>query len=764
MLFSEHAFRAQLKLWGCPPDKQLCARVESLWRKNKTQKQILAILNAEGYNLSNRDLTLLRQRLSLRMREPNGSNNYLVRSLTAAQSSPAALERFQQRLRESDLRLHARTRRVRSVPWNGLPADSLDRDPRFPSEKTISACKRELGLAGNRKDYMRMRNTFQRICNNHNLTNKTRDTALWQKVKDDLVQSLPGLKKTMSGYPRPRRGDPFYFSLDILCSDVAKRIRTIKTRMNSAQVKEILNMDPNSSGRIRRDFMHLLRHANFTSKLNAEPGVWDHLKRSLHSNSPHLQAVIPEAIWDPNDIRVRAFEVFCRDVTKRYRDKRLTKSGKGEGEDDAIRNLREAFRLPKPPVPSSSPTSFTASATLSPRHTTSPYTTTVPSRSIARPPAYVIPEKVTKNRYVSRQKVDQRQKADQRKPRAGGRSGRRASSSFATSSTAYDADTSSIPENANATSSQPFDRDVITANAPNIAPLDSRYAANHASFSGLNNSFYVPPAGSSVPNGGYRTTQPSNNVNYGLNPFGGSPNSSPYAWAANGQHLTADSFNTFGNGPFPLSNTPYHALPDPWATHNQHTTVGGSVPAHQGSDFGADPFYVLPDPVAASNDYLMSDPFITANYGSDLIGNDSTYVAPNDWVSSYGHATNGGGANSTNVEGHVDMTSYNGYNLADTLHEPYATTDEVLDDSEDFLRRFGTQSANPTVGNEPLDMDMDPFLGLGEEIDSLENPLGNIPDDEPMNSAVFEFLKDYPDDQAGEDEDFEYPDPTNYGF
>jgi ferritin len=71
---------------------------------------------------------------------------------------------------------------------------------------------------------------------------------------------------------------------------------------------------------------------------------------------------------------------------------------------------------------------------------------------------------------------------------------------------------------------------------------------------------------------------------------------------------------------------------------------------------------------------------------------------------------------------------------------------------------------NPTVENVPLDMNMDPFLGLEEGIESSENPLGNILDEEPMNSAVFDFLKDYPDDQAKDEEDFEYPDPTNYEF
>lgn len=285
---------------------------------------MLSILLGEGYEITDRDLTLLRQNLCLRMRDQTSSRRTRTVQGGRPQPTPEDLMRFQKRCEESDERLIMGTRRVRTKTWNGIPADDPDLQPRFPSEKTISACKRELGLSMDRKKYIFMRDTFQRICTEAGITKKSHNPEAWENVKLALLKAVPFLNRTYSRPSRPIKGDSMWFALDIICSDVAKKIRVLGTKLDIKQVKQTLKMDPHQVTRFRRDFVELLRNTNFTSKLNVSTNVWDRLKRSLHSESPHLQAALPVEIWDQkDDKRVKAFEYLCRDVTKRYKDRRV---------------------------------------------------------------------------------------------------------------------------------------------------------------------------------------------------------------------------------------------------------------------------------------------------------------------------------------------------------------------------------------------------------------------------------------------------------
>ena len=98
-----------------------------------------------------------------------------------------------------------------------------------------------------------------------------------------------------------------------------------------------------------------MRNVNLKSRLDVPADDWDRLKRALHLRSSHLQAVLPIEVWeDKDDKRVKAFEYMCRDVTKRYKDRRghfrkLVKTEeaiKAEPESPANR-----FRGPPPAEP-----------------------------------------------------------------------------------------------------------------------------------------------------------------------------------------------------------------------------------------------------------------------------------------------------------------------------------------------------------------------------------------------------------------------------
>ena len=302
---------------------------------------MVEVLVGEGYDISSRELTLLRQSLSLRMRESNSIRTARIledKLDLPAQQTAEEVARQQKRRQESEWRLRTKTRRVRSKAWNGLPADPEGLTPRFPSEKTIAACKKDLDLHDNRQKYIHVRATFEEICTRNGITKKTRDMDLWEKLKADLLDAVPYLDRAYSKPPRPVKGDPLWFALDIICCDVAKKIRVVSSKMTSQQMKLALQLDPIQVVQFRTDFINILRRENFTSRFEVPINVWDRLKRTLVSESPYLQAVLPEEIWDQkDDNRVKSLEHMCRDITKRYRDKRIRAQKAREDETSKLK-------------------------------------------------------------------------------------------------------------------------------------------------------------------------------------------------------------------------------------------------------------------------------------------------------------------------------------------------------------------------------------------------------------------------------------------
>lgn len=282
---------------------------------------MLSKLNGEGYEISYRDLTALRQSLRLRMRQANIGRNSGTLQRIAPQPTHEDLVRLQRRCQESDQRLMLGTRRTRSVPYHGIPADE-DLQPRFPSEKTISACKIELGLSDDRNLYMHVRNTFQRICTEAGISKKSCDMDEWERVKLDLLDAVPYLDQTYSPGSLPPKGSDLWFSLDIICSDVAKKIRVLGSRLNIKEVKTLLQLDPSQTAKFRDDFKKLLHGIRFVSRLDVPADVWNRLERTIYAESPYLHAVLPEELLGSNDRRAKAFSYMCRDISKRYNDRR----------------------------------------------------------------------------------------------------------------------------------------------------------------------------------------------------------------------------------------------------------------------------------------------------------------------------------------------------------------------------------------------------------------------------------------------------------
>jgi len=233
-------------------------------------------------------------------------------------------ERKEQLKAESDERWAARKRRRRTRGWAGLPADPAG-PPRFPSETTIDESKAYLALDNNL--YRRLRDQFARLCIEEDVVKKTEaGPEKWQAVKDRLIRENQHLQSVMWVDPAGTNEHKL-LALDVICTDVTKRMRTLERRMTIADAKNILGINPEESRQIRNAFYSMLKSDRFTSKLEAGDSHWNELKEKWIASTPLMQRIVDQ---DPqesqeHDQQTKAIEVLCRDVMKRLRDDQTRK-------------------------------------------------------------------------------------------------------------------------------------------------------------------------------------------------------------------------------------------------------------------------------------------------------------------------------------------------------------------------------------------------------------------------------------------------------
>ncbi|OAX84544.1 hypothetical protein ACJ72_01089 [Emergomyces africanus] len=387
---SKRAFQTQFKRWGFPSKQNpahknagLVARIKELWERNTTQRDMLRILNEEGYEIKERELMRVRAKNRWLLRVPNGmkaqsqmatataatvtttgtstataalagqvggDENLLALQQetyksdggmeTAEQQlatdlgevvpqprppapglSPEVLAKRKERLErlqaESEARWAARKRRRRTRGWAGLPADPPG-PPRFPSETTLDESKQYLNL--DNEMYRQVRDHFQHICEEAGFIKKTiAGPEKWQAAKDRLIHESPHLQRVF--WSNSGQMEAKVLALDVVCTDVTKRMRTLQRRMTIAEAKNALGINPEESRQIRNAFYQTLKADHFTSKLEAGDEHWSELKEKWIQDSELLQKILAPGEADPNHaIKVKAIEILCRDVNKRLRD------------------------------------------------------------------------------------------------------------------------------------------------------------------------------------------------------------------------------------------------------------------------------------------------------------------------------------------------------------------------------------------------------------------------------------------------------------
>ena len=374
---SKRAFQTQFKRWGFPSkrkptfrDEDLLERVKELWEANYSQRNMLQTLQAEGHDIKERELMRLRAKNRWLMRIPNGAKqptgevteaDIEAQLLSAAQNEedaaqaaevaqaaqaaqaaqvaqpelsedppPEFVERQKERLEQlqvvSDQRWAEKKRRRRTKGYAGLPADPVGLPPRFPSETTLEESREILGLGI--KEYRAVRDQFQSICEEEQILQKTVAGAeRWQGVKDRLIRESGLLQVHM--WQDTSNLQSKELALDVICTDVTKRIRTMGKRLTILESKNVLGLNPDQSRQIRGEFYEILESEHYTSKLEMGPEKWKELKDRWIAHNQYLQTLLAPGPDDDPDHKKKldAMELLCRDVMKRVRDDRAKKKG-----------------------------------------------------------------------------------------------------------------------------------------------------------------------------------------------------------------------------------------------------------------------------------------------------------------------------------------------------------------------------------------------------------------------------------------------------
>ncbi|RKF54169.1 hypothetical protein OnM2_099041 [Erysiphe neolycopersici] len=367
---SKRAFQTQFKKWDFPSKQHpahknpaLVKRVKELWDSNASQREMLQILNEEGFIIKERELMRVRAKNRWLLRVPNSVKNkkqvsqqevlsqfqeaiFSEESLLNTEIdsktfkkvstqallevanrpaspplSPEVLKKRQDRLlrlqAESAERWASRKRRRRTRGWAGLPADPPG-PPRFPSETTIDESKAVLNL--DHQLYRDVRSRFQRICEDAAIIKKTlAGPERWEAAKNRLIQESQHLQSVF--WLSNENQDAKKLALDVVCSDVTKRMRTLERRMTIAEAKNALGVNPEQSRQLRNAFYQVLKADHFTSKLEAGEEHWKNLKDQWIQGSELLLKILAPGEADPQyHEKTKAIEVICRDVMKRLRD------------------------------------------------------------------------------------------------------------------------------------------------------------------------------------------------------------------------------------------------------------------------------------------------------------------------------------------------------------------------------------------------------------------------------------------------------------
>lgn len=402
---SRRAFQAQFRRWDFPlktksrcQDERLLGRIKELWEQNFSPNEMIKVLVDEGFDAGPHEVMRLRLQNRWLFRGPNNEKAKAVDStanpndelqlpenlessaLLDVEDSPFSLQHGEtgqgergvdrEDEREADagdadesVSNHALST---PSPGIGLDDDANATEPaqhqadknkkkrnrfktdasgaivRFPSEMTIDDARSKLGL--DKPTYRSLRVAFQSICTAMDVSKKSAGSEKWEAAKTRLLHIRPELYHKL--WTPEDELESKQAALDVICTDIAKRMRSMDSKMSVAEVKNALGINPQQARDARVAFNELLIEAGFTQKLDSTPTPqqWDDLRRLWGSRSDVIQKILDDIDSDPsNRLKVKALDVLSRDTLKRLRDNRASRSPKKQPQPDRIESDMSQF-------------------------------------------------------------------------------------------------------------------------------------------------------------------------------------------------------------------------------------------------------------------------------------------------------------------------------------------------------------------------------------------------------------------------------------
>lgn len=225
---------------------------------------------------------------------------------------------------------------------NRFKTDASGAVVRFPSEMTIDDARSKLGV--DKSTYRLLRAEFRNICTIMNVSKKSAGSDRWEAAKTRLLHERPELYHKL--WTPEDELEMKQAALDVICTDVAKRMRSMDSRMSVAEVKNALGMNPQQARDVRLAFNEVLIEAGFTRKLDSTPTPqqWDDLRRLLGNRSDVIKKILDDIDSDPNNrLKVKALDVLSRDTLKRLRDNRASRGSKKKKQSRRIESDMSQF-------------------------------------------------------------------------------------------------------------------------------------------------------------------------------------------------------------------------------------------------------------------------------------------------------------------------------------------------------------------------------------------------------------------------------------
>ncbi|PSR83419.1 Clr5 domain-domain-containing protein, partial [Coniella lustricola] len=356
---SKRAFAAQFRRWNFPSRQQpalknraLVCRVRELWERNCSQNDMLRTLTDEGFYITLRELSRVRRHHRLLLRTPksevdraasgddveaaavghlhdlDSDDGFLSCGHFVSQDQDTGNSVFSVAIdpqleldASSELPWGVKKRRRRTRQYGGLPADPPG-PPRFPSETTLAESTKLLAL--DKPTYMTVRAKFQAICEAAGINRKsTAGGEAWERAKAELVTELPVLNCDLWTETEPGRLEQRKLALDIICTDVTKRMRAGASDkvMVLADAKNILELNPSDTREVRAAFHRMLKDEGLASKSAMGAERWKALKQKWIDENEQLSRTLSKRDKaDDYEMKSKAVEVIANDVMKRMRN------------------------------------------------------------------------------------------------------------------------------------------------------------------------------------------------------------------------------------------------------------------------------------------------------------------------------------------------------------------------------------------------------------------------------------------------------------